>query len=68
MTITELIERLEELREEHGDLSVGAVIQPHYPMCARIQRVVPSDGAIAIAVEDPHGYANDNVFIGDDEC
>jgi hypothetical protein len=55
MTLQELIDRLEDLREEiGGDAKVRGVLQPNYPLIARI------DAITAIVDSDD----KDGVFIG----
>ena len=66
MTINELIEQLEDLRDEHGNLSMSIAIQPTYPMICGIVRVKPNDGGIVIAAGEAHGYANSDVYGGED--
>lgn len=79
MTLDELIERLEDIREEigNGDVPVRGVQQPNYPLLARIcaVTVVEEDGKqemfIGLAEPREYGcsehYADDFVTLGDDE-
>lgn len=56
MTLTELIDRLEDLREDlqTGELEVRGVLQPNYPLIARIDAIT--------AIVDSGD--KDGVFIG----
>jgi hypothetical protein len=55
MKLTELINRLEDLREEiGGNLEVRGVLQPNYPLIARISAIT--------AIVDSNN--KDGVFIG----
>lgn len=67
MTISELIEQLEDLKHDHGDLSVSIAIQPNYPMICGFHRVLANDGGIVIAAGEAHGYANGDVYGGEDQ-
>ena len=62
MTISELIQELEDLEAEHGDLSVSIAIQPTYPLICGVHDVLANDGGIVIAAGDAHGYANSDVY------
>tara|TARA_R110000822_G_scaffold143419_3_gene281678 strand:- start:3250 stop:3456 length:207 start_codon:yes stop_codon:yes gene_type:complete len=66
MKISELIEQLEDLKHDHGDLSVSIAIQPNYPLICGIARIRPNDGGIVIAAGEAHGYANSDVYGGED--
>jgi len=67
MTISELIDQLEDLKHDHGDLHVSIAIQPNYPMICGLRHVKPNDGGIVIAAGDAHGYANSDVYGGEDD-
>lgn len=78
MTLDELIERLEEIRDEvGGDVSVRGVHQPHYPLLSQIEAIttVEEDGEhevfIGLADAREYGcsehYADDFVTLGEDE-
>lgn len=67
MYISTLIEELERLEEEHGDLSVSIAIQPTYPLICGVHAVLANDGGIVIAAGESHGYANRDVYGGEDQ-
>lgn len=67
MQISELIQELEDLQAEHGDLSISIAIQPNYPLICGVQRVLANDGGIVIAAGEAHGYANSDVYGGEDQ-
>ena len=66
MTISELIEELEDLQSEHGDLNVSIAIQPNYPLICSLRHITPNDGGIVIAAGEAHGYANGDVYGAED--
>lgn len=79
MTLNELIERLEEIRDEvGGGTTVRGVFQPNYPLIARIDAVTTitdsgkADGVfIGLAEAKEYGcsdhYADDFVSLEEDE-
>lgn len=80
MTLTELIDRLEDLREDlqTGELEVRGVFQPNYPLIARIDAItaiVDSDKKngvfIGLAEAKDYGssihYSDDIVSADEDE-
>jgi hypothetical protein len=79
MTLDELIERLEEIRDEvGGDATVRGVLQPNYPLIARIDAITTiidsgkEDGVfIGLAEAREYGcsehYADDFVSIDQDD-
>ena len=66
MQISELIQELEDLQAEYGDLSVSIAIQPTYPLICGVHDVLANDGGIVIAAGEAHGYANGDVYGGED--
>ena len=67
MYISTLIQELEDLQAEHGDLAISIAIQPTYPMICGVHAVLPNDGGIVIAAGEAHGYANSDVYGGEDQ-
>lgn len=79
MDLDELIQRLEELRDEFGGRTpVRGVFQPHYPLLADIDAVtmvatgVDLDHAVFIGLADGREYGSsmhyaDDVVLADDD-
>lgn len=78
MTLDELIERLEDLRDSYGisgDSRVSGAFQPNYPLTARISAITAIEGdadtTIYIALDDAREYGTRSMWsddvIGEDE-
>lgn len=77
MTLDELIDRLQEIRDEHGDVEVRGVFQPNYPLLADISAVttIIEDGEIEVFIGladgreygDSRHYEDDEVNRDDEE-
>jgi len=69
MTLTELIDRLTEIQEEHGDIEVLAAFQPNYPLIAEVQAITTvsehDTATLYIAVGDGNEYGNKNLWCDD---
>ncbi|NDC19930.1 MAG: hypothetical protein EBZ87_06650 [Microbacteriaceae bacterium] len=70
MTLTELIDRLTAIQEEHGDIEVLAAFQPNYPLITDVQAITTviagDDTTLYIAVGDGDAYGSKNLW-SDDE-
>lgn len=70
MTLTELIDRLTAIQDDHGDIEVLAAFQPNYPLVTSVQAittVIAGDTTtLYIAVGDGDSYGNKNLW-SDDE-
>lgn len=69
MTLNELIERLEELRDDYGvdgDSDVRGAFQPNYPLVARIDAITAINGddevIIYVALADARDYGSDKMW------
>lgn len=79
MTLDEMIERLEELRDSYGvsgDSRVSGAFQPNYPLIARISAITAIESedsvSIYIALDDAREYGtrsmwSDDVIDADEE-
>lgn len=79
MTLNELIERLEEIREEvSGDTRIRGAFQPNYPLIAEVEALTTylsedaDETGIYIALGDGRDYGsrdmwNDEVIYRDEE-
>lgn len=70
MTLTELIDRLTAIQEEHGDIEVLAAFQPNYPLITDVQAITTviseDETTLYIAVGDGDNYGSKNLW-SDDE-
>ena len=57
MTVSDLIDALESVRYEHGNIEVQIAIQPNWPLKARIANVTAVDGSGYIACREASEYA-----------
>lgn len=71
MTLNELIERLEELRDDYdvpGNTTIRGAFQPNYPLVARINAVTTfssedtAESAIYIALGDGNDYGSRDMW------
>ena len=69
MTLNELIERLESLRDDYGvdgDSDVRGAFQPNYPLVARIDAITTINGddevTIYIALADAREYGSEKLW------
>jgi hypothetical protein len=70
MTISELIEALEEARDvafPHDDVAVNVAFQPSYPLAASIAAISVVDGQLWLAVNDSGSYAPGDAWSGEIE-
>lgn len=72
MTLDELIERLEDLRDSYGisgDSLVSGAFQPNYPLTARISAITAIEGeddvAVYIALDDAREYGTRSMWDDD---
>jgi hypothetical protein len=69
MTLTELIERLSDIQEEHGDIKVLAAFQPNYPLITDVQAITTvtagDDTTLYIAVGDGDEYGSKHLWCDD---
>ena len=70
MTLTELIERLTDIQEEHGNIQVLAAFQPNYPLITEVQAIttvtIGDTATLYIAVGDGDEYGSQYLW-SDDE-
>ena len=52
MTVSEMISRLERIREEEGDLEVRMTYQPNYPLQSHIRGIATSSEIADAKFED----------------
>ena len=66
MTLTELIDRLTAIQEEHGDIEVLAAFQPNYPLITDVQAITTviseDETTLYIAVGDGDNYGSKNLW------
>ena len=77
MTISELIEELKRIEEDHGDIPVRGVFQPDYPLLAEIDTVTTvieeSGTEVFIGLDSGRDYgtrehyAGGEVVMGEDD-
>lgn len=71
MTISDLIERLSEILEEHGDLPIRAALQPNYPLLAEIDAVttivdtVRDRAEVYLGLAEPREYGGSDLWADD---
>ena len=70
MKLSELIERLETIREEVGDAEIRAAFQPSYPLVAEIDAISTmicdeDDATVYIAIGNGHEYGSREMWCDD---
>jgi hypothetical protein len=69
MTLTELIDRLTDIQEEHGDIEVLAAFQPNYPLITDVQAITTvtagDTSTLYIAVGDGDEYGSKHLWCDD---
>lgn len=57
MTVSDLIDMLEDVRIEYGDIDVKIAMQPSWPLEARVKNVTAIEGTCYVACSEPGDYA-----------